>query len=245
MGILGRVGKIFRAERGAREAARMEREVDPIMRLEEVYERQVDLLRELKRGVVEVTAAKRRLQLQADDYEARLTQLEDRARDAVQAGREDLARSLLQRRQIIAGQVKLFEGQIADLDAEQQRLSSAEMRLRAKVDALKTQTEVLKAQHAAAQAGVRMGEAMTGVSEEMADVGLTLRRAHDRTIEVRSRGKAIGELLEEGVLEDPLDRRSPEEREFDRLMAEASIDDEVERLRLEAGTPPAQIEAPR
>lgn len=215
------------------------------MRLEEVYERQVDLLRDLKRGVVEVTAAKRRLQLQADEYEARLQQLEDRARVALQSGREELARSLLQRRQMIAGQVKLFDEQIAELDGEQDRLSKAELRLRTKVNALKTRTEILKAQHAAAQAGLRMGEAMTGISEEMADVGLTLRRAHDRTVEVRSRGQAIGELLEEGVLQDPLDTRSPEEREFDRLMAEASIDDEVARLRLEAPRPPAQLEAPQ
>jgi phage shock protein A len=243
MGILGRVGDIFRAQRGARDEAKRE-EVDPIVRLEQIYERQVDLLRDLKRGIVEVTAAKRRLQLQADDYEARLQQLEDRAREAVQSGREDQARSLLQRRQIIARQLRAFEEQISDLDAEQARLSTAEVRLRAKVDALRTQTEVLKAQHAAAEAGLRVGEAMTGVSEEMTDVGLTLRRAHDRTIEVRSRGQAIGELLDEGVLEEPLDRRSPEEREFDRLMAESSIDDQVERLRIEAGTAPAQIEAP-
>ena len=67
------------------------------------------------------------------------------------------------------------------LEAQQQKLIEGERTLQAKVEAFRTQKEVIKAQYSAAEAQVRIGEAATGIGEQMADVGLAIERAKDKT----------------------------------------------------------------
>ena len=67
------------------------------------------------------------------------------------------------------------------LEAQQQKLIEGERTLQAKVESFRTQKEVIKAQYSAAEAQVRIGEAATGIGEQMADVGLAIQRAKDKT----------------------------------------------------------------
>lgn len=212
---------------------------DPREMLDLSYEKQVDMLRDVKRGIVEVTAARRRLELQAEELRGQLPKFDAQAFQAMKAGREDLARVALERKAATQAQVEGFEAQVANLKAEQEQLVAAEQRLQAKVDAFRTKKEVMKAQYTAAKATVRIGEAVTGLSEEMADMGYAIQRAEDKTAQLKSRGAAIHELLESGVLEDSLDGTSALDRELDALGRAASVDAELERLRaqLNAGTP--------
>ena len=88
------------------------------------------------------------------------------------------------------------------LEAQQQKLIEGEKTLQAKVEAFRTQKEVIKAQYSAAEAQVRIGEAATGIGEEMADVGLAIQRAKDKTEQMQARANAIDELTAAGALED-------------------------------------------
>jgi phage shock protein A len=216
---------------------------DPRETLDYGYERQLDLLRNVKRGIVEVTAAKRRLEIQANTLRGNLARMDEQARQALEAGREDLARAVLERKQTGAAQLSGFDAQIAQLDADQQRLSGAESRLAAKIDAFRTRKEVIKAQYTAAQAQVRISEAVTGISEEMADVGYAIQRAEDKTAQLQSRGAAITELIDKGVLDDALDRSTPLDRQLAALSSQQQIEGDLDRLRVEiaAATAPKQL----
>jgi phage shock protein A len=71
---------------------------DPRETLDYSYEKQREMLRNVKRGVVEMVTAKRRLELQAKKAEANIAKLDSQARQALGAGREDLARLALERK---------------------------------------------------------------------------------------------------------------------------------------------------
>ena len=61
---------------------------------------------------------------------------------------------------------------------------------------------MIKAQYSAAEAQVRIGEAATGIGEQMADTGLAIQRARDKTEQMTARAAAVDELVEAGTLED-------------------------------------------
>ena len=68
------------------------------------------------------------------------------------AGREDLARMALQRKQTALIELEGLDEQIAQLELEQEKLTRAEQRLTAKVEAFRSRKEIIKAQYNAAQA---------------------------------------------------------------------------------------------
>ena len=67
------------------------------------------------------------------------------------------------------------------LDDQEQKLIEGEQTLQTKIEAFRSQKEVIKAQYSAAEAQVKIGEAATGIGEHMADVGLAIQRAQDKT----------------------------------------------------------------
>src|SRR5690606_22068398 len=175
---------------------------DPRETLDYSYERQLEMLQQVKRGVVEVATSKRRLELQKAKLQESVNRLNEQARQAVAVGRDDLARAALERRAMIQQQLADLDQQTAQLDQEQAKLEQAETRLRMKIESFRTRKEVVKAQYSAAEAQVRIGEAVTGLSEELADVGLALDRAQEKTEQLQARAGAIDELIASGALED-------------------------------------------
>ena len=128
---------------------------DPRETLDYSYEKQLELLRNVKRGVVEMVTAKRRLEMQASKVQANLTKLDSLARQALEEGREDLSRLALERMQAAVMELQGLDQQVADMEIEQEKLTNAEKRLQAKVQAFCTKKEVIKAQYNAAQARSR------------------------------------------------------------------------------------------
>jgi phage shock protein A len=199
------------------------------------------MLRDVKRGVVEMVTTKRRLELQASKVKETTSKLEEQARQAMAAGREDLARLALQRKQAAVIELDGLDQQVANLELEQEKLTNAEARLRAKVDAFRTRKEIVKAQYSAAQAQVRIGSALSGISEEMGDVQLSIERAETKTDSLRARAGAIDELADAGVLEDYSGRGDPIARELEQLTSSQNVEDELAGLR--AGLPSAEKKA--
>jgi phage shock protein A len=241
MGLISRITTIFKA----RISKLLDQAEDPRETLDYSYERQLELLQQVKRGIVEVTTSKKRLELQADRIEADLAKADDQARRALAAGREDLARIVLQRKVSAQQQLESLEQQIQGLDAEQQKLMDAEQRLTAKVEAFRTRKEVIKAQYSAAEAQVKIGEAVSGISEEMSDIGLAIERAENKTQELQARAGAIDELVQTGVLTDytQVGTSADVDQQLAQLGADASVEAELAKLKQElgAGAPPKQL----
>jgi len=205
---------------------------DPRETLDYSYEKQLEMLRNVKRGVVEMVAAKRQIQQQADKVRENVARLERQAEQAVDAGREDLALMALERKSSAVLELEGLEGQIAGMEEEQEKLTLAEQRLSAKVAAFRNKKEVIKAQYTAAQAQVRIGSALSGISEEMGDVGLAVERAEAKTSSMRARASAIDELASAGVLDDGLGESKDDiTRELEKLSVSQSAVDELAAIK--------------
>ncbi len=204
---------------------------DPGETLDYSYEKQLEMLQNVKRGVVEMVTAKRRIQQQATKVRENIARLDGQAKQALDADREDLARLALQRKQNAMIELQGLDEQIEGMELEQQKLTLAEQRLQAKVDAFRNRKEVIKAQYTAAQAQVRIGAALGGISEEMGDVSLAVQRAENKTDQMRAKAGAIDELVATGVLDDFNGPRDDIERELAQLSITQGVEDELAALK--------------
>jgi phage shock protein A len=214
---------------------------DPRETLDFAYEKQLEMLRNVKRGVVEMVTAKRRLEMQAAKVKESVVTLDKQARQAMGANREDLARMALQRKQASLIELEGLDQQVTNMELEQEKLTQAEKRLQSKVEAFRTKKEIIKAQFGAAQAQVRIGSALSGLSEEMGDVQLSIERAENKTEQLQAKAGAIDELAAAGVLDDFSGREDPIGKELAALTASQNVEDELASLR--TGPPSGQRKA--
>src|SRR5581483_4832024 len=159
--------------------------------------------------------------------------LDGQARDALKAGREDLAREALSRKAAVQGQLEGIMQQGQQLEAQQQKLIEGERTLQAKVESFRTQKEVIKAQYSAAEAQVRISEAASGIGDQMADVGLAIERAKDKTQQMQARANAIDELTSAGALSDMSGSGDDIDRQLQQISQSGQVDDELAKLKAE------------
>lgn len=207
---------------------------DPRETLDYSYEKQLELLQDVKRGVTEVTTSKKRLQLQCAKLMQDIEKLEGQAKEAMATNREDLARQALERKTAIVQQVSGIDAQVTYLEAQEQKLIATEKKLSTQVEIFRTKKESVKAEYSAAEAQVKVNESMTGISKEMSDIGLAIDRAQNKTDEMKARAEAIDELVDAGTLEGlPGYKKDNIDRELAKISAKNSIDAELERLKSE------------
>lgn len=227
-GIFERIGLIFRSK--AEKV--LDKYEDPRETLDYSYQKQLDLLQKVRRGVADVATSRKRVELQATRLNEEANKLQVAAQRALEAGREDLAREALTRKAGLAQQVTDLNTQHAQLQEEEEKLVRASSRLQAKVDAFRTRKETIKATYSAAEAHTRINEAFTGISEEMGDVGLAVQRAEDKTAEMQARAGAIDELLASGALEDATGTYKDDiTRELDQLASTSSVENELAAMK--------------
>src|SRR3954453_20590053 len=238
-GIFQRMSMIFRAKSNQA----LDKMEDPRQTLDYSYQRQLELLQKVRRGVADVATSRKRVELQANGLSTQGGKLTQRAQKALEVGREALAREALSRRSGIQQQLTDLQAQHAQLQGEEEKLTRASQRLQAKVDAFRTKKETIKASYSAAEAQTRINEAFSGISEEMGDVGLAIQRAEDKTQQMQARAGAIDELLASGALDDPTGTTKDDiTRELEQLGATHEIESELARLR---GELPSASQAPR
>ena len=232
MGLISRMSTVIKA----RVSALLDRAEDPRETLDYAYQNQLEHLQDVKRGVVEVATARRRLELQVANLQTNTNRLDDQARRALSAGREDLARLALERKQTAAAQIQDLQGQIGGLEEQQEKLEATQDRLSAKVETFRTQKEVIKAQYSAAEAQVKIGESLTGLSEEMADVGMAVDRAREKTETLQARAGAIDELVAKGTLEEAMGGDAVE-RELAQISTSENVNRELNQMKQQLGLP--------
>jgi len=236
-GLLSRAATVIKAKF----SRLLDRAENPSETLDYSYEQQLRLLQDVKRGVVDVTTSKKRLTMQTAQLEQNVVKLETQAREALAAGREDLARQALERKTLVQQQLQDLDQQVAQLEQQQEKLVASEKQLQARVEAFRSQKEVIKAQYSAAEAQVRISEAATGIGDQMADTGLAIQRAKDKTEQMQARASAVEELIDAGTLEDiTMGDKSQLDRELEQIQASNQVDRELERLKAEVGAGDAQ-----
>jgi phage shock protein A len=235
-GIFQRMSMIFRAKSNQA----LDKMEDPRQTLDYSYQRQLELLQKVRRGVADVATSRKRVELQATGLSTQADKLTQQAQKALEVGREDLAREALSRRSGVQQQLSDLQAQHAQLQGEEEKLTRASQRLQAKVDAFRTKKETIKASYSAAEAQTRINEAFSGISEEMGDVGLAIQRAEDKTQQMQARAGAIDELLASGALDDPTGIAKDDiTLELEQLASTSDVESELARMKASLGAGPA------
>ena len=112
MGLMSRMSTVVKSKMNRL----LDKAEDPSETLDYAYEKQREMLTSVKRGIVEMVTTKRRLQIQAEKARSNIVTLDNQARNAMAAGREDLARLALQRKQTALMELDGLDEQIAQLN---------------------------------------------------------------------------------------------------------------------------------
>jgi phage shock protein A len=206
---------------------------DPREALDYSYEKQLELLTKLRRSIAEVIASKKRLEMQKQRLMDNIRTLDEQARRAVDAGRDDLAKMALERKNANLAQVQDLDKQITEMQAEQEKLEQTEKDTSTKVEQFRSKKEVIKAKYSAAEASVKVKESVTGISEHMADVGMAMSRAEDKTEKMQAKSQALDEMMDSGVLTDYTSDKDDIERELEKVSMQGSVDEELAKIKAE------------
>ena len=233
-GLSGRMSTVVKAKI----SKLLDRAEDPGETLEYSYQKQIEQLQNVKKGIADVVTSKKRLQMQSERLQQNVVKLDTQARQALAAGQEDLARTALERKNIAQTELQGLDGQIDELQKQQEQLTQSEQNLRTKIEQFRSKKEIITAQYSAAEAQVRISEAATGVGEEMADVGLAMQRAVDKTENMKARADAVSELEAAGTFEDLTALGSGEDdidRQLKALSTTSEVDSELAKMKAELG----------
>jgi phage shock protein A len=213
-GLSGRMSTVIKAKI----SKLLDRAEDPAETLEYSYQKQIELLQNVKKGIADVVTSKKRLQMQEQKLRDQVVKLDTQARQALAVGNEELARTALERKNVAQTELQSLDTQVAQL---------------------RSRKEVIKAQYSAAEAQVRISEAASGVGEEMADIGLAMQRALDKTENMKARADAVQELEAAGTFDDITQLGAGEDdidRQLRQLSSSSEVDSELAKMKAELGT---------
>lgn len=209
------------------------------------YNQMLDQLTQVRQALVTVAASRKRIELQEQQLQHSAGHLQEQARTALAAGREDLGREALQRKAAVQGQIDGMESQHQQLDEEQQKLEQTLSALQERVNHFRSQKETLKAQYTAASAESAVNASIAGISTTLGDSGTALQQAQDKIDTMEARAGALDELLQSGVLEDAGGGTDDIQKELDEATSSAEVDRELAALKAQIGTssPPPELPA--
>jgi phage shock protein A len=199
------------------------------------YEQMLDQITRVRRGLVDIAASRKQIELQEQQFQHSVNHLQEQARVALAQGRDDLAREALSRKAAAQAQIDGMEAEHQQLAEQEQKLGQTLAALQERVNGFRTQKEVLKAQYTAASAESAVNETAAGISSTFGDTGADIQRAQDKIANMQARAGALDELLQSGVLEDVGGDTDDIQQELDEAGTAAQVDKELAALKAEIG----------
>ena len=231
MSILGRVADLFTAKTH-RLLNALE---DPNEVLDLSYEKMLSGLQETKAHLADVIAQQKSLERQIGAADHEIAGAEDDAATAVRAERDDLAKAALVHRRRAMDNRAMLEQALNAILPQIAKLTDYQQRLQERIEKFRTQKETMKAGYAAAQAQVKAQQSLTGIGERLGGVAETYQRAEDRMLATRDKADAMDSMIEQGIVNDPLDKRSSAEKELAALRDKHAVDDDLAALKAQIG----------
>ncbi len=217
---------------------------DPAQVFNYSYTKQLEQLQQLRQGLVTIVQNEKHIEMLEAQVEAQENRLQQQAQQAMQMGREDLARLALQRKEALLAQVEAYKQQLEQLAAQHQKIEQLVQQAEQRVSTFGTQKEMVEAQYQAAQASVHISEVATGISKESSEMNLAMQRAQEKVLQMQSRASAIDTLLDSGALGDQGLLGGGSSTDLDHQLAQISSEHNVEAelaaMRQQIGGPSAQ-----
>lgn len=214
---------------------------NPAEMLDLNYEQMLEQITKVRAALVQIAAARKQLELQEDQFTHTVDHLDQQAAQAVQLGRDDLAREALSRKAAAQEQVDALEPQHQQLIEQEQKMTQTLQALQKRVNEFRTQKESLKASYTAAKASSAVNDQIAGISSTFSDSGAALQRAKDKIASTQAHANALDELLQSGVLEDVGAEQGDDiAKQLNQLGASSQVENELAALKAKTAiaTPP-------
>lgn len=208
---------------------------DPDADLELSYEKMLTSLQETKGHLADVIAEQITLEHQIADHKAAMDRHDNDARIALKAGREDLARAALADKEAEAHKLEPIQTSLDHVRQQAEKLKLYEQKLEAKIEQFRTEKESLKAEHQAADAELKVDQQLAGIGKGLGGVEDTIQHARDKTHAMAAKAEAMERMMDDGTIHDPLDHRTSNEHDIEKLRDQSDIDDQMAKLRAEMG----------
>src|SRR5579859_6478906 len=114
---------------------------DPAQVFNYSYTKQLEQLQQLRQSLVTVVQNEKHIEMLDAQVEAQASRLQDQSLQAMQQGREDLARLALQRREALLAQVAGYKNQLEQLTAQHQKIELLVQQVEQRVSNFATQKE--------------------------------------------------------------------------------------------------------
>jgi phage shock protein A len=225
MGFARQIAELYRVKVNAL----LDRAEDPREMLDYSYAQQQEFLLRVRSAVTEVTARRKRAQVQEQELRRAAKRLRAQAEQAVAAGKEDLGREALAHHAEMVAHADELAAEQAALGVEQQRLAEETRRLETRFEAFRYRKEALKAAYTAAKL---TAQAPANSYPDAAEVAEAARRTEDQTAALQARAAALSEQIKaDGPVQLPsLDAYRIQE-ELDALSRDAAVETELARIR--------------
>ena len=165
---------------------------DPRSTLASVFDRQQQLLDQVRAARASIAASRQRLESKIGDGRLRLAGWEQK----VAGGASTSERFDRQLRRRAAEEVHALEAELRALTQEEALLPLVEARLTAEIDALRARQEVVEVRTNTAEAQSRVRDALGEIARDLSDLGTALAQAEDRTERMQARTSAIEQFTE-------------------------------------------------
>jgi phage shock protein A/DNA-binding XRE family transcriptional regulator len=171
---------------------------DPREALDYSYQRQLEMLTKVRRGVADVATSRKRIELMVSTLEQQAAKLASQREQALGAGNESLASEARSREAGTQQRLSELHRQLHTLAVEEERLTMASQRLQAKVEAFRVQKETIKARYTAAEGVQSVREAFAIISKDTSDLEET------NTEEANTETDSESDLASASAAEDEL-----------------------------------------
>jgi phage shock protein A len=230
MGILGRLWRVIKGWL----LIGVEKAEDPSIILAEAQESMRRELEKAKENAVQAIAARNQLRGVLKDQQDHAAGLEAKARAALKAGEEDLARQLLVEKSTYDQNIEGLKAQLAQAEEAAEKVKANIKRMEAHVRQRAAQRLALEAGWKQAKIQEQLNKALSGISMEGHDQAFS--RAEERIRELQARADARIELSEGGL--------SQKMAKLESVVATGKADQELERMKAEMGILPQTADDP-
>lgn len=204
---------------------------DPRETLDFSYEEQLGLLKQVKKGIADVSTAKYTLIQQRDSVKIKIDKYDEQAVAAVKIERDDLAKEALTKKNQQEVSLIEIEKGVANLQREEEILIKTQSEIETKLELFKSKKEVLKAQYTATESLTSINESITGLSDGLMDIGSAVERIEDKTNTMRARSNAITDLIDKGVLTNVMDTGDKIDRELAKANVNVNVDEQLQKIK--------------
>ena len=186
-GLTGRMSTVVKAK----VSKLLDRAEDPAETLDYSYQKQVEQLQNVKKGIADVVTAKKRLQLQETTLQQQLVKLDTQARQALSSGQEDLAGRHSNARTSPKPSFRALTLRSPNSKPSRRSSPTPSRSCAPRSRRFAPRRRSSRPNTRPPRPRCKISEAATGVGEQMADVGLAMQRAVDKTENMKARADAV------------------------------------------------------